>query len=162
MRKEAGHSTWAVLKYGPKMTPMSPDSSEKSGGTAVNSFEQTALRRIPFEIIILTAVVASVLAFAVNPATGLFFFAGGALAAISFLWMKSTVAKILSRNKAEAVRTGLLFYALRFILILGVFFLIILAYPNRILAFAAGFSMVIPAFVVEAVKAFALMKQWKA
>jgi hypothetical protein len=130
--------------------------------TAVNSFERAALRRIPFEIIALTAVTASVLAIAVNPPTGLFFLGGGILATLSFLWMKSTVARILGRDKAEAVRSGLLFYALRFVLILGVFFLIILAYPNRILAFAAGFSMVIPAFVVEAVKAFALMKRWKA
>jgi len=141
---------------------MSPDQPAKTADPAVRSFEETALRRIPFEIIAFTAVVAAVLALILDPATGLFFLAGGALAALSFLWMKSTLSKILNRNKAEAIRSGLLFYALRFVLILGIFLLIILAYPNRILAFAAGFSMVIPAFIIEAVKAFALMKQWKA
>ncbi len=141
---------------------MSPDQPAKIADPAVRSFEETALRRIPLEIIAFTAVVASVLALIIDPATGLFFLAGGALAALSFLWMKSTLSKILNRKKAEAIRSGLLFYALRFVLILGIFLLIILAYPNRILAFAAGFSMVIPAFIIEAVKAFALMKQWKA
>jgi len=141
---------------------MISDPPEKADEAAARSFEETALRRIPFEIIALTALTAVVLAFVFDPPTGLFFFAGGALATLSFLWMKSSLSRILNRKKSEAVRSGLLFYALRFVLILGVFFLIILAYPNRILAFAAGFSMVIPAFVIEAAKAFALMRQWKA
>jgi len=137
---------------------MSPEPSDPTA----RPFEEAALRRIPVEIVVFSAVVAAVLALLLNPLTGLFFFGGGVLSALSFLWMKSTLTKILNRKKAEAVRSGLLFYALRFVLILGVFFLIILAYPERILAFAAGFSMMIPAFIIEAVKAFALMKQWKA
>lgn len=141
---------------------MSPDQPENASSPEVRSFEEASLRRIPYEIVALSVFVAIVLAVLLNPGTAIFFFAGGALSSLSFLWMKSALARILNRNKAQAIRSGLLFYALRFVLILGVFLLIILAYPNRIMAFAAGFSMAIPAFVLEAVKAFALMKQWKA
>jgi hypothetical protein len=42
-----------------------------------------------------------------------------------------------------------------------VFFIIILLYPKRLLAFAAGFSSVIPVFLGEAVVALAHMKTWK-
>jgi hypothetical protein len=133
-----------------------------SAGPSVASFEEASLRRIPIEIIVLAAVVAIALFPIFDLSTALFFFGGAVLSSLSFLWMKSALTKILNRKKAEAVRSGLLLYALRFILILGVFFLIILHYPNRILAFAAGFSMMLPVFIVEAVRAFALMKQWKA
>lgn len=143
-------------------TEKSADSAAPAAGSGVRSFEQEALRRLPLEIIAGAALVAVILAVAINPATGLFFFAGGALATLSFLWMKNTVGRILTRKRSEAIRSGVLFYVLRFVLILGIFLLIILAYPNRILAFAAGFSMVIPAFIIEATRAFALMKQWKA
>lgn len=129
---------------------------------AVSAFEEASLRRIPYEILGLSAAVAIVLVLLFNPATGLLFFGGGALSALSFVWMKSSLAKILNRKKAEAVRSGLVLYALRFVLILGVFSLIILLYPKRILAFAAGFSMMLPVFIAEAVRAFAAMKQWKA
>ncbi|MHB8055485.1 MAG: ATP synthase subunit I [Candidatus Aminicenantales bacterium] len=140
---------------------MTPENLE-SAGPSVASFEVASLRRIPVEIIILAAVVAIGLFPIFDLSTALFFFGGALLSALSFLWMKSALTKILNRNKAEAVRSGLLLYALRFVLILGVFLLIILLYPNRILAFAAGFSMMLPVFIVEAVRAFAVMKQWKA
>ncbi|MCX6566572.1 MAG: ATP synthase subunit I [Candidatus Aminicenantes bacterium] len=146
----------------PVARPPSPSPSAGStDGPPVRSFEETAVRRIPVEIIALSAVVAVALLLIFDLSTGIFFFAGGILSTVSFLWMKNTLAGILNRKKAEAVRSGLIFYALRFVLILGVFLLIILAYQDRILAFAAGFSMAVPAFIIEAAKAFALMKTWK-
>jgi len=139
----------------------SPPSAASTDGSPSRSFEEAAVRRIPVEIIALSAVVAAALMLIFGPTTAISFFAGGLLSTLSFLWMKSALAGILNRKKAAAVRSGLIYYALRFILILGVFLLIILAYPDRILAFAAGFSMAVPAFVIEAAKAFALMKTWK-
>jgi hypothetical protein len=47
-------------------------------------------------------------------------------------------------------------------LICGVFFIIILLFPRKILAFGAGFSTVIPVFLAEAVGALLRMKTWKA
>jgi len=123
--------------------------------------EEKILRRIPFEVIGAAAVLGLAAAVLFDPLTGLFFFAGGALATLGFIWLKSSLARVLEKDKARALRSGILLYFGRFVLILGVFFIIILVYPRKILAFAAGFSTVIPVFLVEIVVALARMKQWK-
>jgi len=145
----------------PFSPPPSSPSADATGVSPARSFEEAAVRRIPLEIIVLSAVGTAAIWLIFSPSSSIFFFAGGLLSTLSFLWMKRTLAGILNRKKAAAVRSGLIYYALRFVLIFGVFLLIILAYPDRILAFAAGFSMAVPAFVVESAKAFALMKTWK-
>jgi hypothetical protein len=123
--------------------------------------EENIIRRIPFEIIILAAILGIAAGLIFDLLAGLFFFAGGALAALSFLWLKQSLTRVLLREKAKAVRSGILLYVFRLILILGLFFIIILAYPNKLLAFAAGFSTVIPVFLGETAVALARMKQWK-
>jgi hypothetical protein len=123
--------------------------------------EERVLRRIPFAILGLSALGGAAAALIFDALTGAIFFAGGALAALSFLWLKHALNRVLGRGKKGALRAGIALYALRFALILGVFLLIILAYPGKILAFAAGFSTVIPVFIVEAAVAFARLKQWK-
>lgn len=123
--------------------------------------EENIIRRIPFEIIILAAAFGIGASLIFDLLTGLFFFAGGALAALSFLWLKQSLTRVLLREKAKAVRSGILLYVFRLILILGLFFIIIFAYPNKLLAFAAGFSTVIPVFLGETAVALARMKQWK-
>ena len=127
----------------------------------VDPIEEKILRRIPLEIIGAAAVHGLAAAVLFDPLTGLFFFAGGALAALGFIWLKSSLTQVLEKDKARALRSGILLYLGRFVLILGVFFIIILVYPKKILAFAAGFSTVIPVFLVEIVVALARMKQWK-
>ncbi len=59
------------------------------------------------------------------------------------------------------MRSGIFLYASRFVLILAVFFFIIFVYPEKLLAFAAGFSTVIPVFLGETAVALARTKQWK-
>jgi hypothetical protein len=46
-------------------------------------------------------------------------------------------------------------------LILAAFFLIMLAYPRKVLAFAAGFSTILPVFIVEAATTLARVKSAK-
>jgi hypothetical protein len=123
--------------------------------------EENIIRRIPFEIIILAAILGIAAGLIFDLLAGLFFFAGGALAALSFLWLKQSLTRVLLREKAKAVRSGILLYVFRLILILGLFFIIIFVYPNKLLAFAAGFSTVIPVFLGETAVALARMKQWK-
>jgi hypothetical protein len=123
--------------------------------------EENIIRRIPFEIIILAATLGVGASLIFDVLTGLFFFAGGALAALSFLWLKQSLTRVLLWEKAKAVRSGILLYVFRLILILGLFFIIIFAYPNKLLAFGAGFSMIIPVFLGETAVALARMKQWK-
>jgi hypothetical protein len=123
--------------------------------------EEKILRRIPFEVIAFAAFIAIPVGLVFGALAGVFFLGGGALAAVGFLWLKSSLTRVLAKGKAQALRSGVLLYGLRFVLILGVFFIIILLYPKRLLAFAAGFSSVIPVFLGEAVVALARMKTWK-
>jgi len=123
--------------------------------------EEKILHRIPFEVVAFAAFLAVPVGLIFGALTGLFFFLGGVLAAVGFLWLKSSLTRVLAREKAHALRSGILLYAVRFVLILGVFLIIILLYPKKLLAFAAGFSSVIPVFLGEAVVALARMKQWK-
>jgi ATP synthase I chain len=123
--------------------------------------EELFLRRIPFEIAGLSAGLAVPAALLFDPATGLFFLAGGLFSALGFLWLKQSLTRLLSRGVRGARRSGVLLYALRLVLICAVFFLIILVYQKRILAFVAGFSTVVPVALAEAVRGLLLLKKWK-
>jgi len=125
------------------------------------SLEERVLRRIPLEIIGLSLLVACAALFLFTPRTGVFVLAGGAFSAASFLWLKQTITRFLGPNRRKALRSGLLFYLLRLLLIIGVFSIIILQFPRMILAFAAGFSTIVFVFFLEAVMAISQLKTWK-
>ena len=127
----------------------------------IDPLEERLLRRIPIEIIALAAFGGIVAAFLFDFLSGAFFFGGGLVAALSFLWLKRALGRILAHTKARALRSGVALYALRFALILGAFLLIIFAYPRKITAFAAGFSTVLPVFAAEAAFVLARAKSWK-
>jgi hypothetical protein len=123
--------------------------------------EEQFLRRIPWEIAVLAALLAVPAALLFDAAAGLFFFAGGLFSALGFLWLKQSLTRVLSKGVQGARRSGVLLYALRLVLICAVFFLIILLYPKRILAFVAGFSTVVPVALAEAVRGLLQLKKWK-
>jgi hypothetical protein len=123
--------------------------------------EEKILRRIPLEVLILAAALGLPGALLFDPLSGLFIFIGGALAALGFIWLKRSLTRILLREKPQALRSGILLYAARFVLIIAVFFFIILLYPKKLLAFALGFSTVVPVFLGEAAFALARIKKWK-
>jgi hypothetical protein len=126
-----------------------------------DALEERVLRRVPVEIIALAAVLALAAGLVFDPLTGLFVFAGGAFAALGFAWLKQSLTRFLSGEKKGALRSGILLYALRLVLICGVFFLIILVYPKKIIAFVAGFSSVVPVALAEGVRGLLLMRTWK-
>ena len=123
--------------------------------------EEKILRRIPCETLAAAAGIGFLVGLFFGPLSGLLFFAGGALAALGIVSLKRSLGRILAREKPGALRTGILFYLLRLALLLAAFFLIIWAFPEKILAFAAGFSTVIPVFGAEAALALARFKEWK-
>jgi hypothetical protein len=123
--------------------------------------EERILRRIPVEIAALAAVLALAAGLLFDPLTGLFFFAGGVFSAFGFVWLKQALTRFLSRDKKGALRSGIILYALRLVLICAIFFLIILIYPKRIIAFVAGFSTVVPVSLVEGVRGLLLLRTWK-
>ncbi len=123
--------------------------------------EERILRRIPFEIIILSFALALGSNFLFSPRTALFILAGGAFSALSFTWLKQALTKFLLFGKKKALRSALVLYGIRLILIIAVFFIIIFFFSRNIIAFVAGFSAIVPVFLVEAVVALTRMKKWK-
>ena len=123
--------------------------------------EELILRRIPLEIVVVAAALALGSGLLLDPLTGLFVFAGGLFSALGFTWLKQSLTRLLSREKKGALRSGILLYGLRLVLICAVFFLIILVYPKKILAFVAGFSTVVPVTLAVAVRGLLQLKKWK-
>jgi hypothetical protein len=130
--------------------------------TSFDPLEERILRRIPGEILALAAVLAVAVAFLFGLPTGLLFLGGGALAALGFLWLTQSLTRFLLRGKAGALRAAVLLYVLRLVLICGVFFIIILLFPKEILAFGAGFSVLILVMLAEGLRALLRVKTWKA
>jgi hypothetical protein len=120
--------------------------------------EEKILRRIPLEVAAAAVLLALGAALLFDVVTGVVFLAGGLVSALSFVWLKGSLTRVLAREKAKAIRAGILLYIVRFLLILGAFFLIILLYPKKLVAFVAGFSTVIPVFLGEAALALARLK----
>lgn len=126
-----------------------------------NLLEERVLRRIPLEILAISMVIALGAIPIFSLRTGLFVLAGGAFSALSFLWLKRALGRFLTREKRRVLRSGIAFYLLRLFLLIALFSAIILLFPRMILAFVAGFSSVIPAFLIEAVGALSQMRKWK-
>jgi hypothetical protein len=125
------------------------------------TYEEKVLRRIPREVLLIAVLIALLGLLIFSPMTGLFILAGGLFSAASFVWLKTALNRFLGPDKRRAVRSGLVFYLLRLILLLAVFSIIILLFPRMILAFVAGFSSLILAFLIEAALAVSQMKKWK-
>jgi hypothetical protein len=123
--------------------------------------QEKILRRIPKEIVFLALILAvpTALLFGLRPA--LVFLAGGTLSALGFSWLKRSLTRFLSRTGKAALKRGLLMYLLRLVLICAAFLIIILLFPREILAFGAGFSVLIPVFLFEGSRALYRMRTWK-
>lgn len=125
------------------------------------SLDEKILQRIPWEILLLSLILALGSLVFFDPLTAVFVLAGGLVAAGGFIWLKQSVHKFLMSGKRSAVHSAVLFYLLRFILIIAVFSIIILFFSNRIFGFVAGFSTLIVVFLIEAAAALSKLKQWK-
>jgi hypothetical protein len=123
--------------------------------------EERILKRIPLEIVLLSFVFAIGTLIVFDGISAILFFAGGILASINFIWMKQAISRFLYTGKKKAMRSGIVVYSLRLLLILGIFFIIILFFSKKILAFAAGFSTLIVVFLFEAIVGLSKLKQWK-
>jgi hypothetical protein len=123
--------------------------------------EERILRRIPLEILVISFLIALGAIPLFSLLTALFVLAGGAFSALSFLWLKRALGRFLTREKRRALRSAVAFYILRLFLLIAIFSAIILLFPRMILAFVAGFSSVVPAFLIEAVGALSQMRKWK-
>jgi hypothetical protein len=123
--------------------------------------EERILKRIPQEIVLLSLVLAVGTWIVFDGVSAALVFAGGILAAINFIWMRQAISRFLFSGKKKALQSGIAVYSIRLLLILGIFFIIILFFSEKILAFAAGFSTLIVVFLFEAVVGLSKLKEWK-
>jgi hypothetical protein len=126
-----------------------------------NAEEEKILQRIPREIIFFSIILSLIVFLLFGGMAALFFFLGGLFSAVSFLWLKQSLTRFLLQKKSKAIRSAISLYGLRILLILAIFFIIIYFFSDKIIAFAAGFSVIIPVFLREAVAAFSQIKKWK-
>jgi len=127
----------------------------------IDPFEEKILRRVPLEILAAGAAAGLIALPFFGVTTALLVLAGGTLASLGFLWMKVSLTRFLQRERKAALRSGVLIYLARFVLILAVFSFIIFLFPGKILVFVAGFSVVVPVFLIEGVFALLRVKTWK-
>jgi hypothetical protein len=123
--------------------------------------DEKILRRIPWEILGISGVLCLGAVILFEILSGLFVLLGGMAAALGFAWLRNSVTKLLKSDQRRAVRTTVMLYGLRLVLILALFSIIILFFSAHIYAFIIGFSTVIPVFLVEAAAALSRLKQWK-
>jgi len=127
----------------------------------VDPVEEKVLGRIPWETGGLSLLGSLLSLFLFDTLDALMVLAGGLTAAVSFIWLKRMVFRLVQRDRKRPIASIILFYGLRLLLIIGLFFIIIFLFSRKVLAFAAGFSMIIPVFFIEAAGALIRMKQWK-
>ena len=127
----------------------------------IDPFEERILRRVPLEILAAGAAAGLIALPFFGVTTALLVLGGGTLASLGFLWMKVSLTRFLQRERKAALRSGVLIYLARFVLILAVFSIIIFLFPGKILAFVAGFSVLVPVFLVEGIFALVRVKTWK-
>jgi hypothetical protein len=127
----------------------------------IDPIEERILRRIPLEILAAGAAAGLIALPFFGVTSALLVLTGGTLASLGFLWMKVSLTRFLQRERKAALRSGVLIYLARFVLILAVFSFIIFLFPGKILAFVAGFSVLVPVFLVEGVFALLRVKTWK-
>ena len=123
--------------------------------------EDKVLRRIPIETLVCTIFAAVAGFFLYDYLIALLVLAGGLFSMLNFYWLKQTISKALTPNKKKSLRSAIPLYLVRILLILAIFFIIIVFFSQKILAFVVGFSMIVPVFLIEAGVALAKLKQWK-
>ena len=122
--------------------------------------EEIILRRIPLEIALLSLVIAVISLFFYELTIGILILAGGIVAAVNFIWLRQALTRYLTSGKQKAMRSAFAVYALRLLLILAIFFIIILFFSTKIIAFVVGFSTLILVFLIEAIIGLSKLKKW--
>ncbi len=125
------------------------------------NIDEKILKRIPEEIIVSSFILSLGAYLLFDLLTAAILLLGGMTAVVSFVWLKHSITKILFLEKKKAIKSAAFFYALRLILIITLIFIIIFLFKNKILAFAAGFSTIMVAFLMEGVAAVSKTIKWK-
>ncbi len=123
--------------------------------------EEKILSRVPLETLLCSIIAAAAGFILFDSLIALLVLAGGLFSMLNFYWLKQTISKAISPGKKKSLRSAIPLYIVRILLILAIFFIIIIFFSTKILAFVVGFSMIIPIFLIEAFRELAKLKQWK-
>jgi len=114
--------------------------------------EEVILKRIPWEILLLSFIISLLSLIFFNPLTAVFIFGGGLLSALSFIWLKQSLTSfLLSGKQKKSLKPALISYGLRLVLIIIVFFIIIFFFSRKIWAVIAGFSTILLVIAAESI-----------
>ncbi len=126
-----------------------------------NDLETKILRRLPWEILIIAALMASILTIVFDLLSGLLCLVGGIISCLSFLWLKKSILLNLPSPRGRRLGQLIGFQILRLGLIALIFLTIIYFFSTRALAFMAGLAALILAMAGEMI--FSLRNRgWKA
>ncbi len=123
---------------------------------------EKSLKRIPVETILLGCL-ASIFGWIFFDliSAGLLV-AGALLGAAGFISLRAFVDRYIFKEKAVFRKRALILYSLRLLLICLVFLAIIFIFRGKIIAFVAGFSSLVVAILIEAIRNLVNIRQWKA
>ncbi len=123
---------------------------------------EKSLKRIPVETIVL-GVLTSILGLVFFDLTSAGLLVAGALvAAAGFISLRSFVDRYIFKEKTVFRKRALILYSLRLLLICLVFLAIIFIFRVKVIAFVAGFSSLVVAVLIEAIRNLVNIRQWKA
>jgi len=125
------------------------------------SIEEKILTRIPGEIIVAAFILAIPAGLIFDLVAAAVFFSGGLAAAAGFAWLRQAVTRLFLRPDKARLKRAVLVYLIRLLLISALMFIIILVSPKSILAFVAGFSVLVIVTLAEGIGAFITMRKWK-
>ncbi|MFQ5720969.1 MAG: ATP synthase subunit I [Candidatus Aminicenantales bacterium] len=115
------------------------------------SIEEAILKRIPWEIILLSFIVSLLSLLIFEPLTAVFILGGGLLSTLNFIWLRQSITHLLSPGRRKKKLLSVLIpYSLRLILIIIVFFIIIFFFSRKIWAVIVGFSTILLVIGAEA------------
>jgi hypothetical protein len=129
--------------------------------TSPDQFEKS-LKRVPVETLAIGCLASILVLLFLDPVSAVLVAGGAILAAVGFISLKSFVNRYLGGKRTVLVKRALVLFSLRLLLICLIFLAIIFIFRGKVIAFVAGFSSMVVAVLIEAIRNLVNIKQWKA
>jgi len=129
--------------------------------TSADQFEKS-LKRVPIETLVLGCLASLLVLLFFDPVSAVLVAGGAILATAGFISLKSFVNRYFGGKRTVLVKRALVLFSLRLLLICLIFLAIIFIFRGKVIAFVAGFSSMVVAVLIEAIRNLVNIKQWKA
>jgi hypothetical protein len=129
--------------------------------TSADQFEKS-LKRVPIETLVLGCLASLLVLLFFDPVSAVLVAGGAILATAGFISLKSFVNRYFGGKRTVLVKRALVLFSLRLLLICLIFLAIIFIFRGKVIAFVAGFSSMVVAVLIEAIRNLVNIRQWKA